>query len=771
MPRAACTLAVVAALAATRPARADEAPADGPAVEATATATLRGVVRDPDGSPVEGVVLLAGAEAAVTEADGAYALTVPAGAVVVEISAPWIVDQRVELTLAAGEARALDLVVVDDPAKLAQEVIEVIDAAPVTPGSSRLAAAAARAVPGASGDAGKAVQSLPAVARPPPGSGDVVVWGAAPRDTRVFVDGVPVPALYHLAGWRSAVGNELVDDLALHAAAFGVERGGAIGGVIDVTTRDPAAAPRAVAAADVLDGAAFARGHLGRASIGAGARASWLDRAVRAVADVEVDEVAPLPRWTDAQLVARLPLRPGLEARALVLAAGDQLDRTVPSDDPAAVRRERLRRGFVRAAGSIRRELDDGLAEAVVWAGADADRRALTFGDVPAELDVDAVSAGARAFHRARLRTWLGLSLGVDLAAERARARRAGSLTIPAREGDGAVFGQPPGDDVAADAWSTVTIDAAPLGRVDLVSRRVAVSLGARLDAWLLTASALEPPTDRPGRGWQTVRVVPSPRLSAVARVTDAITATVEAGRYSQARAPADASAVFGTPTLTVEQAWHATVGAAWTLAPVTLEVAAYVRWLDDLVARAPGSTPQLAHALTQDGGGRAQGAQLTVRLAPWRGLAGWLAYGNSRSFRVDRDGAGPRRFDFDQPHGLTAVLGYDRGRWTIGARARWATGLPRTPVTGAFFDARTGRYQPITGRTNSVRLPDFVQLDLRAERRLALGGARAAAYLELQNATGRANAEELAYSADFASSAYITGVPVLAVLGARVEL
>jgi hypothetical protein len=41
--------------------------------------------------------------------------------------------------------------------------------------------------------------------------------------------------------------------------------------------------------------------------------------------------------------------------------------------------------------------------------------------------------------------------------------------------------------------------------------------------------------------------------------------------------------------------------------------------------------------------------------------------------------------------------------------------------------------------------------------------------YLDVQNVTYRRNAEELAYSADYSQRGAITGLPTLAVLGARV--
>ncbi|MEO8549240.1 MAG: hypothetical protein ABI678_04685, partial [Kofleriaceae bacterium] len=163
-------------------------------------------------------------------------------------------------------------------------------------------------------------------------------------------------------------------------------------------------------------------------------------------------------------------------------------------------------------------------------------------------------------------------------------------------------------------------------------------------------------------------------------------------------------------------------------------------------------------------------GVQLTARVIDWHGLSGWLSYNLSRSRRKDADDQPWRFFDHDQTHGLIAVAGWEHGPWTLGGRVRFATGEPRTPVLGAFFDTRTGRFEPIRGDHNGTRLPAFFAADVRAERRVPLGPIHGAIYLEIQNLTNRANAEELIYSADFTEQGFLTSLPLLAIVGLRVE-
>src|SRR6202034_3120855 len=68
-------------------------------------------------------------------------------------------------------------------------------------------------IPGTQGDVLKVVENLPGVARA--AAGAVVVWGAAPTDTRVYVEGVRVPRLYHDGGYRSIVNSDFVRSVEL----------------------------------------------------------------------------------------------------------------------------------------------------------------------------------------------------------------------------------------------------------------------------------------------------------------------------------------------------------------------------------------------------------------------------------------------------------------------------------------------------------------------------------------------------------------------------
>jgi hypothetical protein len=116
-------------------------------------------------------------------------------------------------------------------------------------------------------------------------------------------------------------------------------------------------------------------------------------------------------------------------------------------------------------------------------------------------------------------------------------------------------------------------------------------------------------------------------------------------------------------------------------------------------------------------------------------------------------------------------VASYELGAgFEIGARFRYSSGFPRTPVEGAFYLARRDVYEPVFGRQNSIRIPSFLQLDARIAKRFTFDQVKAEVYLDVQNVTNRSNAEDIVYNYNYTNRDYITGLPILPVAGARIE-
>src|SRR5262249_27341687 len=150
------------------------------------------------------------------------------------------------------------------------------------------------------------------------------VWGAAPSDTRVEIDGVEIPALYHFGGVRSVVHPDLVGGVSLVPGGYGPDHGRALGGLGSVTTAPLAGdGLHGTIAADLLDGAASLRGRVGPLRVAAAARYGWLDRVLAGTISDDVAELFPIPRYTDWQVKATAGLRKDEQVGVLVLASDD----------------------------------------------------------------------------------------------------------------------------------------------------------------------------------------------------------------------------------------------------------------------------------------------------------------------------------------------------------------------------------------------------------------------------------------------------------------
>jgi hypothetical protein len=258
------------------------------------------------------------------------------------------------------------------------------------------------------------------------------------------------------------------------------------------------------------------------------------------------------------------------------------------------------------------------------------------------------------------------------------------------------------------------------------------------------------------------------PRVSVLYAITPRILAKAAFGEYHQAPQPEDLSAAFGTPTLVLSTAQHFLVGGTFRLTEsLAIEMTSFVSFSQDLAVRSQAKSPEVAHALDQTGIGRAYGTQFLIRQEQVGRFFGWISM---RSERQDAPNLDWRLFDYDQTHVLTALGSYDLGSgFEVGLRFRYATGYPRTPVLESYYDASANLYQPIFGLHNSIRIPSFTALDLRASKRFRwAGGKELECYLDLQNVTNHDNPEEIIYNTTYAQRAYITGMPILPVIGAR---
>ena len=756
-------------------------------------AALRGQVRARRGrTPLAGMrvtVTLADGSVreAITDEAGRFAFEdVGEGDLSVAIEGENVTRVLTTETLAAGESVDVTYdVTVADPEEEEDEGDDleiVVQAPPLRRAvvSTEVRAEEARLVPGTSGDVVRVVESLPGVARASAGTGNIIVWGAAPDETRIYVDGVPIPRLMHEGGLRSVIQPDTVRSIELVPGGYGASYGRGLGGLVSVRTETPEGdGVHGALAIDLLDASGIVRGAVNddvRAAVSA--RVSLIDLYAAQALGADAVAYLPIPRYRDGQARFRIALGGGESLELVGMLGSDQFQRGVPNADPALAVEERRYLDFQRVYARYTRESGDGSVISIVpYVGFDQRETATSNGEVRTSVGGETILAGLRASYRTHVTDWLSIDAGLDAEVSATTLVRRGSIGFPAREGDIRVFGQSPPDQIAADRWSAVQIGIAPYveGDLSLADGALHVVPGVRVDPYARSVSRRIPlEGDAPALGAfrQDFRV--EPRLSLRWEPMRELALRGAVGLYHQPPRAEDLSASFGTPDLPLSQALHAVLGA--TVRPtetLTLELTGFFTAGDDLAMRSASASPLRAQALVASGNGRSYGAQALVRQELFEGLQGWIAYTLSRSERQDRDDSAWRLSDYDQTHVLTAVLAYrvPGAELDVSLRFRYATGFPRTSVWGAVYDAAADRYTPRFGAHNGSRVPEFVQLDARIGRRFEVGDVRLDVSLEVLNVWNQANPEEIVYAPDYSARGYVLGLPILPVLGIRGEI
>lgn len=735
-------------------ARPGEAP---PSVKLGLTLLHRGARR-----PLSGVGLTAlppGGGAAITEAitgeDGRAELEVPPGKFVV-VGAPAGFEQfEVEFEAAPGEEREETLYVeaeTGDPyrtvvraRKVRREVTQRII-------PRRLIEKA----PGTSGDALKVIQNLPGVARQPFDGGLIVLRGSNPGDSKTYLEGHEIPFIYHFGALRSTFATRFLDSINFVPGNFSPDYGRSVGGIIDVQVRDPADdLLRGVVDLNLYDAGFALEGPVNdQLSVGGAFRRSYIDTILAGALPEDGDfsfDVAP--RYYDYQVIATYKEKDG-RTRIIGYGGLDKIEFLFadPADDAAVRGGLQTRTMFHHLHVASEKRLTPNVRQEVSFVTG-VQNFDLTLGP-DFFFDIDSRFISARAAWDVRIDDALTWRVGTD--------SRVFGFELFIRAPNPPKEGEDPQrasllEGVATRANSSWYQPAAFTELRWRVTPRLTVMPGVRLD-WY---SSIEQGTV-------------DPRVTAEYVVTDSTRLRAGLGLYQQEPDPEESNPEFGNPKLDPEQSVQASAGVDQELIEgVRLEVTGFYKWLDQVIAREVDADSAVSDGTYTNGAtGRVYGVETLLRADLPPRFMGWVAYTFQRSFRTDPGGQ-ERLFDFDQPHILSALGSYELGSgWSLGARYRFVSGNPDTPVLGGIRDMVTGDWAAVYGENNSTRLPSFHQVDVRVDKTWTLDLWKLTLYLDVQNATNRGNVEAYLYKYDFDPSERqaITGLPVLPILGVQGE-
>ncbi len=605
-------------------------------------------------------------------------------------------------------------------------------------------------VPGTAGDVLRAIQSFPGMAQASDFWAAPLVRGAGPLDNLTLVDGIPVAYPVHFGGLLSILNSDLVKSVDFYTGGYGPQYGDDYGGVIDVSQRDPRQdrwggrfeiTPLYSEAG--LEGPLFPE-----TSLVASGRRSYLELFSGLLSDFTA-----VPSFYDYQGKAVYDESPGTHWDFEVLGSGDNVavnfqdGFSLEPDSNVLTGQFTYHNAFDSQGVRYRNQLgeEDSLLDTAYHTlfslGVDMQL------NYHLEMKSEDFANRLEWFHDFDGDTRLSAGWKYDH-----------SLTtsdiymnlLPAQD-DLNPFVFPQTSPFAKGTYTAVSDNSALYldQKFKSLDKKLEVSVGGRWDYQSFSQES------------QT-----SLRLSEAYALSERTTLKASYGDYYQLPfLGLYQSPNFGNPALEPELAQAVVVGLEQKLGSgLFFRLEGYHKALSQIM-----EVDQFHH-YNNDGSGYSRGLEVFLRHYPEGGLFGWVSYSLSDSQRRDASGLALHPYTFDQPQIATVVAGYHlTSRWDTGLKWRYSTGVPYTPIMGSYL-VKPGVYRAISGAEDSVRFPDYQQLDLSTSYQAVYPTWSWRVYLEIWNATNQQNILTYGYNADYTQRQAIYQLPLLPFLGLEVE-
>jgi hypothetical protein len=641
-------------------------------------------------------------------------------------------------------------------------------------------------VPGTFGDPVRALQALPGVARPNVAEGSIVVRGAEGINTGFYVDGMPVPYMFHSFVGRSLIIPAFIDDIEFFPGGMPSKYGEVTQAVVNVRTDTvPVGGTRASLRVDFLDGGGGIEQRLtDRLVLRTGGRYSWVGGLIAKASKVaarragaeDYEATYLAPEYWDLFGDLRYSLSDDDSLDILFLSSRDTL----------VFREARADNDGDGEPDPLDWEDEDLSYDPEHWIDSQFWRMRLKWDHDGAGHDHSSWIAGGVEQQQNLLGSWWLSRQGPY------RGRVGGPALVVRRDDRWAMDSWGEGSAVVAGAqltarWFTAedfqeTFSVTDYSELeDVVTQDDQYYGGVWFEPqWQGELLYLGPGLRGSVYAWDgKTDFIPEPRLSARLFLPDEWVLKGAFGRYSQAPPLERYAQGIGNPDLEIMKAWQASIGTEGELFPgVQIDSSVFGGWMDDLVVRDlevdfynDGETARTELQPYYLGvTGIAYGWEALIRILPGqRPWWGWLSLTAARALRVDEEG---RSFpgDYDQPISVTAVGAYDLGKeWELSGRVQYTSGQPFTPLYGVYVPSDTF-FTPIRGELNSDRYPYYFRVDARVQKKWSRSYTDWTLYLDVYNLTSRRNAFIAFYNYDYTELLERAGIPIVPTFGLEVE-
>lgn len=538
-------------------------------------------------------------------------------------------------------------------------------------GSDQLRGRDTRGVPGTFGEPLQAIESLPGVSPMESGLPYFYVRGAPPADTGYFLDGIPLPTLFHIGPGPSVVPPPLLDHVDFFPSSAPAHYGRFVGGIIAAETTAPSPVARGEASIRLFDASAFVEAPIDDSS-------TALVAGRYGYPDLLLSLIAPNLSLHYGDYTTRLTHALGGTDTVSLFAIGSYDHEEDSSQNLIPIATQ-----FHRVDLRYDHRWTDGALRVATTIGYDK-----TSDPSPPSETFSSVNARLRLEMEQRFTPDVRLSAGADVNGIRSSVDYAPG---------------PP-------AWTLEQIAGAYADVRLRPGRRIEIDAGARVDAYRFSG---------------TVTPAFDPKLAVRVEATSNVTWASTFGiAHQQPTYLVPIPGLELDPSQGMQTTYQLAEGAEAVL-PYQMKgrITGFYNVqhkVNDFVSDC-GTFAIFCNAVDQVDG-RTFGLEVLVQRALSHNLGGWLSYTLSRAER--RIGTVPYLSPFDRTHVLSAVLRYDFGRGVeAGVRGTYYTGAPQFPSFAFAEQSSTFTFPP--GQFAQHRLPDFYRIDLRASKRWSLGGRR----------------------------------------------
>ena len=636
------------------------------------------------------------------------------------------------------------------------EVSVTAERLPATMSRKNLQIREIKRMPGAAGDALRALPSLPGIGVANDFDGSLYIRGGGPDDNVFYFDRLPIGYPYHFMGLVSTISTEVIKGIDVYAGGFGAEFGADAQAVIDIHSRrgnrEQLAGKFNI---NMLYSEGMVEGPLGEGGAWyVSARRSYIDLIVPLFIDFDRvgsndDEVTfgpnmELPQFWDYQARCSYDLNEKHQLTVNAFATSEFFNIEGAFEKDAEIEHYSHKVGFYAQGIHLRSRLTNQLTSNLT---------------LVRSYDLARVAHGTTDesyFHFENTEPTYQLREDMTHRFNPRYQLETGALLSTSYGSVSSFLSDPDEFDEDFLIQVRVDLDEDGLGRLEMEKRLTNVEsyLQVRYNPTSFVSAALGV---RQSYSSFTKEISVGPRASLQFQVSDGLGIRFLYGSYSQGPRLLQILQEIGNPDLKSSNASHYVLEVERKISSSThLKLAGYYKSHHQII-----TTNNISKYLNQ-GEGFARGAEVLLRHRQGNRLIGFLSYAYSRSMRRDQPESPLHLYAFDQTHVATLAGSYNlTPTLEIGAKWRYSTGNPYAPTIG--FTRREEVKQdpmygevteisdvPILGEAYSLRVPAFHRLDIRVKKAFMFNDWEMGVFLELFNLYNRKNVLEFSYSTEY---------------------